>query len=269
MKRNLVDPRDTTGLDVSHLLTPEHRAHMAGLGRRYAQPSGLFMGPNPDDADDDEDEEEEDEPLELDPSDIVKVGNKTMTVRELQRIAATEKKQGKRAGQSAVLKRLGFDTVEDAEAALAGAKPPVKKKADEGEDDGEEERRQRDRDEERRRERAAAAAKERKLDLRGALRDAGVSRADLDAGEALLDRLVDADYDEDDLEDAVERLQETRAGKALFADGEDDQDDKPERRTTGKLPAGRPKRRNQPPAKKQGQAGRSRAERKGWIKTDI
>lgn len=264
----LVDPRDTSGLDVSGLLTSEHRAYLDLLGPRYALFAGASMKKDDDDEDDDDDDDE-DEPLELDPDARIKVGNKTMTVADLQRIAAKEKRQGKQAGKSALLRSIGFDSEDDLRAALAKV-PKEQKPGGSGGGSDDEEARQRAAEQEREAERSRRkqAAKERSLDLRGALRDAGVAKADLDAGEALLDRLVDSDYDDDDLEDALDQLRDSRAGRGLFDEEEGEEERETPKKRAAKIPAGRPKGRNTPPAPKAGQEGRRRAERRGWIKND-
>lgn len=264
-KPKLVDPRDTSGLDVRHLLKPDHKAYLDLLGPKFAVFAGASMKKDDDDdeGDDDDDDDDDDDHLELDPDDKVKVGNKVMTVADLQRIAAREKRSGKKAGRNALVKQLGFESEDDLAEALKNA-PKAKKDDDDDQGDDEARRAREKREQERQEERARQRAKERKLDLRGALRDAGVSRADLDAGEALLDRIVDSDYDDDDLEDGIEELKRTRAGKALFDD--DDADDKPERRQVATLPPGRAKRKNHPDKKPFGSGGLERAKRKGWIK---
>lgn len=116
---------------------------------------------------------------------------------------------------------------------------------------------------------AKAAARERRADLRGALRDAGCPRDDLDDALALLDRAVGSDYDDDELDDEVEALKTRRP--ALFGDdddpdGDDDSREKKQKRPArGNLPAGRGGRRKAAPAQF-GAAGLDRAKRKGWVK---
>jgi hypothetical protein len=252
-------------LDVRHLLTDEHRAFLASVTSRPA--TGLsMMADDPDDGDDDD--PDDDDPLELELTDKIKVGNRTMTVGELQRIAATEKKQGKRSGQTAVLKALGFDTLDDAKAAIARL-PKGKTEDDKPTGDDEATRRAEQRELEAAERERKSALKERRADLRGILRDHGVSRDDLDDAQAMLDRLVDDDYDEDDLEDAVETLKTKRAAKPLFEPLSDEEQEEREapRRRAARLPTGGPReRRQKPPAKPFGAGGLERARQKGWVK---
>lgn len=266
-KPKLVDPRDTTGIDVTGLLAPQHRAFLDSLST-LAVRSGMRMGPDDDDDEDgDDDGEDDDEALELEPDTLIKIKiggkDKELTVAELQRIAAKEKREGKKAGQRATLVALGFESIEEAQEALKGAKKPAKKKTgteDDGDDDRATERETAAEARERK-----AADKERRADLRGALRDAGVPRDDLDDAMALLDRAVDTEYDDDDLEDAVEELKGRRP--ALFGEADDEGDEEDEKpKPKAKIPSGRgPKRRNQP-KRKFGQGGLERAKRDGFIK---
>jgi hypothetical protein len=261
-KPKLVDPRDTTGLDVTGLLSPAHRAHLDLLGSRYALFSGWQMKEDDDGEDDDtKGDDEEDDVVQLEPDDLIKVGDKKLTVAQIQGIMAKEKRQGKKAGRQAVLDELGFASVEEAQAALKGATKPKPKK---GEDDDEADTRASEREtaaEERERK---AKAKERRADIRGALRDHGVSRDDLDDAMALLDRAVDTDYDDDDLEDAVEELKQRRPGFFGEDDGDDGEGTKP--RPKAPIPTGRPKSRNKAPQKTFGAGGLERAKRMGFIK---
>lgn len=246
-------------------LTPDHRSFLAGLPARNAMFRGFTMKADDDNDDPDDDNQDDDDVVDLDPDDKVKVGDKVMTVSDLQKIAAREKRQGKKAGQSALLRRFGFDTIEDLEEALQNLPDDddTGKDSDKKDKDGDEDARNRQKRDQGKEDKLRL--KERKLDLRGALRDAGVPRDDLDAGEALLDRLVDRDYDDDDLDDAIEELQRSRAGKALFASS--DADDQPApRRTAAGLPKGKPKGKPRPAGKPFGEKGRERAARRGWIK---
>jgi len=257
---------DLSAAAIAPMLSPEHRSFLASLQDRTAVFRGFTMKDDGDGDDGNDDDGEDEDFLELDDDDKVKVGDKVMTVAELQRIAAREKRQGKKAGQRSVLARLGYDSVEELEEALQGLGS--------GDDDAEKDKGKKTDDEDARprqkRDQGAEdrlRSKERKLDLRGALRDAGVSRDDLDDGYALLNNLVDRDYDEDDLADAVEQLKATRAGKALFESGEDDTEPKTKRKA-GYTPQGRPKGKPKPPGKPFGAGGVERARRRGWIKDD-
>ena len=252
------------GVDLSALLTDEHRAFLSGLPGRTAMFRGFTML-GEDDPDPDDEDQDDDDLVELDPEDRVKIGDKVMTVADLQKIAAREKRQGKKAGASALVKRLGYETEEELEAAIAAAgnSAPAKPAAD-ADADAEIARKRTQRDQV---DAEKQRKKERRLDLRGALRDEGVSRDDLDAAEALLDRMVERDYEEDDLPDYVDELRRTRAGKALF-DVDDDDETPTERRTAATIPKGRPKGKPKPPAKPAGAGGLARAQRKGWIKAD-
>lgn len=251
-----------TIIDIADLLSPEHRSYLDGLPSKYAAFRGWELKKTDDDddeEDDDSDDDDEDGPIELDPDDIIKVGEKEMKVSDLQRIAAKEKREGKKAGQRAVLQALGFESLEDAQAALKGAGKPKAKKTDDADDDRATERETAAEARERK-----AAERERRADLRGALRDHGVSRGDLDDALALLDRAVDTEYDEDDLEDAVDELKGRRPG--LFGSDDSDSDDDERPAPKAKIPNGRgPQRRNKP-KRKFGQGGYERAKRDGFIK---
>lgn len=271
-RSTLVDPRDTTGLDVSHLLTPEHRAHMAGLGPKYAMFAGVTMkkGDDPDPDDDDNDDDEEDEDEDDDPETEFRTGGKVFKVGDINRLMAREKRQGGRSALNKLAEELGFDSIDDLKAAAEKGKAPTKKKRrddDEDEDDEAAERaRQRESQATEREKRAAA--KERRADLRAALAAEGVSREDMDEAVALLDRRVDDEYDEDDLDDAIDELRETRAGRALF--DRDDEEERPApRKKAAARPQGRgPRGRQRPRAVEPGAGGRARAKERGWLKDD-
>ena len=143
---------------------------------------------------------------------LVKIGDKTHKVEDLTRIMANEKRQGKRSGIAEALAELGFDSLEDAKAALEAKTTPTPKApaapADGGNDDAaaaiaaaaERERKAAERE-------AKAAAVTRKAELRAALAGTGVPRAALDDAVVLLNAQVPSDYDVDELEDAVVELQ--------------------------------------------------------------
>lgn len=259
----LVDPRDTTGLDVTGLLNPTHLAHLAGLGPKYALFGGWRMKDEGCDDPDCEDEDcDGDHGVEdTDPETEIVVGGKTLKVGKLQRIMATEKRQGKKAGQTALLTELGFDSLDDAKAFVEKnkqAKPP-KKKTGENDDDEAATAAARERETAAEKRERLAAEKERKADLRGALRDAGVSRDDLDDVHALLDREVDAEYDEDELEEAVEALKERRPS---FFGQKDEDAERPRPRAKAKIPAGGGPRRKTSQGKTGWDAGKARAQRR-------
>lgn len=230
-----INPADLSPFDVADLLVSHRRGWSGGLLMK--EPDG-----DPDeDLDEDPDDDPDEDPDAADPDSTVKVGDRTFKVSELQTIMAREKRQGRKSGRNAVLKELGFDSIEDLKAKLAAAggdDPDDNAPAD---DKAKAAAAQRDR-EVAERERKAAE-RERRADLRAALAEAGARGDDLDDAYALLDRKVDREYDEDDLTDEVETLMKRRP--ALFGkDSDDDTDPKPKPR--GNLPTGTPRRKAKP-----------------------
>lgn len=189
--------------------------------------------------DDDEDDDDDDDD-ELDGDTIIKVGDKEIAVKDLQRIMAKEKRQGRSSGTRQTLEALGFDSLDDAKAFIEQHKKPKKKKSgDGGDDEADEKARKREEAANARETRAKAA--ERKADLKAALSAEGVSKDDMEDAVALLDRAVDAEYDDDDLDDAVEELRERRP--ALFGDDDEEGDEENGRKrkpARGRIPSGRP-----------------------------
>lgn len=188
-----------------------------------------------DDPDDDDDDDPDDDDDAIDPETIIKVGDKEIAVKDLQRIMRKEKTQGKRSGARETLKELGFDTLEAAKSALK-----VKKKAPKADDDDpDDDEASKDR-QSAAADRVAAKAAKREAQLIRALSKAGADEDDLDDALAILDRELDAEYDDDDLNDAVEELKGRRPG--LFGDDDEDDDEKDKSKTParGRIPAGRP-----------------------------
>ena len=158
--------------------------------------------------DEDGNDDGDDPDDEVDPDATVKVGDKTFKVTQLQTIMAREKRQGARSGQTQLATDLGFESVDALKAALETAAPPAVPAGDAGDAaTAEREKAAAAREAAAKAREAAAAKKERRAELRGALRDNGVAKDDLDDAYALLDRAVDADFEEDDLEIAVGELQ--------------------------------------------------------------
>ena len=211
----------------------------------------------------DEDDEDEDDDEGLDPNAVVKVGDRTFKVSELQTIMAREKRQGKRSGQRELLTSLGYESADDLKAALEAARPAGDGKKSEADEAAA--RAAVEREEAARKREATAAAKERKAELRGALREHGVDREDLDDVYAMLNSKVPADYDEDDLEEAVEALKKRRP--ALFGEEKDgdEGDEKKPKTPRAPMPVGGQRRKTQT-TKTFGSAGLERARRKGWVK---
>lgn len=251
-------------VDITALLTDEHRAFMAGLPARTALFRGFTMKEDGDD-DGDGDGDGDDEHDEADPDSVVTIDGKTFKVSDLQGIMAREKRQGKRAGQKALLTALGVDSVEELKEALAEAGKPAKKKAASADDDdadkgpSEAEKRAEKRERE-------AAAKERRSDLVTALAAEGVSKADMDDALAILDRQVPSTYDDDDIEEQIEKMLTRRP--ALFgADEADDTEDKPKpRKRAAVIPPGNQRGKKKATSKPFGQGGIERAKRRGWVK---
>jgi hypothetical protein len=266
-------------VDLYELLPEKERLFLDST-IAYRLNSGLLMeDDDDDDDDDDEDDGDDDDPLELGDDDKVKVKfggkEKVLSVAQLKRIGTTEKRQGRKAGRAALLKDLGYESEDDLKEAIARI-PAKKKAANKADDDADDDAAEASREEARRAEQARKRrqeeedkARERRFDLRGALRDAGVSRDDLDDAFALLDRKVDDDYDDDELDDAVEEFKASRAGKVFFDDGEDEVDEDgnpikkvaPKKRTAGGRARNTPTRRNAVKGKKPGDEGRARAKR--------
>lgn len=243
-------------LPIGHPLTKQDLAGRSPfdvadqiIAFRQGWSGGLLMkepDPDPDPDPDDPDPDDED-PDAADPESTLKVGDRTFKVSDLQTIMAREKRQGKKAGRSSLVKDLGFDSVEELKAALeaadSGAPPDPDLDPDDkgktGKDDAatkaaaEATRKARERE-------AAADARVRRADLRSALTGAGVVKDDLDDAYAMLDRKVDSDYDEDDLDDEVEALKKRRP--ALFGEDPDDDDTEPKPKSRANLPTGTPRR---------------------------
>lgn len=261
-------------VDLYGKLSPEHRAHLDLLGPRYARFGGWTMKDDDGDGDSgDGGDDDDDDVVQLEPNELILVGGKKMKVSDLQRIAAREKREGKKAGQTALLKKLGFESLEDLEDALTADRPAPKDddqddKGNGPKPDDEAARRAKRRELDAEKRERTAAIKERRADLRGALRDAGVSRDDLDDAFAMLDRTVDDEYEDDDVEEAVEALQERRPALFGVADDDGTRRPPPPRHVAAGLPAGRPKRRNSGKAPEPGEEGRRRAAARGWIKQD-
>lgn len=237
------------------------------IAYRRAQFGGWTMKDDDDDPDDDGDDDPDDDDDAIDPETIIKVGDKEIAVKDLQSKMAREKRQGRSAGTRETLKALGFDSLDDAKSFVTKHKGTKPKPAPKSDDDDEDvaAAKQAAADAQRQAEATTreAKAKSRRADLKGALAAAGVPRTDLDDALALLDRTVDAEYDDDDLDDAVEELKGRRP--ALFGsdgEGDDDEDNpKPKARTKAKIPEGRPKRTKS--SKNTGwDRGKARAERR-------
>lgn len=194
-----------------------------------------------------------DDPIDVDPNATIKVGDRTWKVSDLQRIAAEEKRQGKRSGERGVLEALGVDNVDAAKELIAAAKK--QREAEESEA----QRAKREAEEARQtadRERAEAAAERRQSSLERALVRQGVNDDDLDDAVLLLDRGLDKDADADAILDAAKKLKERRA--ELF-DGEAPPSSGSGRRD---LPPGDKKRKPGTPGRKFGEGGLARAERR-------
>lgn len=208
----------------------------------------------PDPDDDDGDDEGDDD--EADPESTVKVENRTFKVSELQTVMAREKRQGKKAGRTELLKELGYDSLDALRDALGSGA------GEDGGDAGDDEatRKAAERERQAAEKERNAEQKARRADLRGVLREFGVTRVDLDDAFVLLDRDVDAEYEDDDLEEAVEALKQRRPN--LFESPQGGDTPPPPKAT---LPTGGRRRRTKPEPVFGG-AGMARAKRKGWVK---
>lgn len=255
----------TRGLPVDH---PFNRTHgksvdeiTADIMEYHRGRSGLVMklvgGVEVDDDDP--------RPADPDPADgsladdeVIKIDGRDWKIGDLKRIAATEKRQGKAAGQREVLEALGVTDIEAAKGMIAAAK-----KAQQA-DETEAQTKAREAEESRRgadNEKLQAAAERRTASLERALVRRGVDDADLDDAVSLLDKAVPAGGDADAIASAADALKERRT--ELFG-GTTKQDT---RVPAGSTPPGRPPARNQPKGNQFGAGGLARAERR-WGKNE-
>lgn len=202
----------------------------------------------------DDDPRPADDDGSLDDAEIVKIDGKEWKVGDLKRIAATEKRQGKAAGQREVLAALGVDDVDTAKKLIAAAQEAARK------DESEAERKQREADEARTtadRERASAAEERRTAALERALVRRGVGDDDLDDAVTILAKKVAKDADADAIAEEADALKTRRP--ELFEATEP----APVRRPgSGALPPGAPKGRPRPQGQEFGAGGLARAKRR-------
>jgi hypothetical protein len=192
-----------------------------------------------------------------DPNATVTIDGREWKIGDLQRLAADEKRQGKRAGQREVLEQLGVTDLDAAKALIASAQEQQRK------DETEAQRKQREADEKAAaadREKAIAAEERRAASLERALIRRGVGDADLDDAVALLQKQLGQDADADAIAAEADKLKERRA--ELFDGTVDD----------GRPPAAQipPGRTGNPPRPRQavfGQGGLARAEKRWGKKT--
>lgn len=211
--------------------------------------------PDGDDPDGDDPDDDEDDPDAADPDSTIKVGDRTWKVSQLQTVMAREKRQGKKSGKTELLREVGFESVEDLKAALEAAAPP-QPKGTSGDDEAAKQAQAREAAAAKREQEAAKKA--RRADLVTALAGAGVTRADIDDAHALLDRAIDTEYDDDDIDAEIESLRQRRPG--LF--GEDPSGEKPPAQPRGNLPTGGGNRRRPKQQAVFGAGGLARAEKR-------
>lgn len=186
-------------------------------------------------------------------SEVIKIDGREWTVGQLKKIAATEKRQGKAAGQREVLETLGVENVDAAKALIEAAREAQRK------DETEAERKQREADEARRvadQEKRTAAEERRTAALERALVRRGVGDDDLDDAVTILAKQVPADADPEAIAEAADKLKERRAelfGGTTAA---------PPRTPAGGLPPGAPRSRPTPQGQPFGAGGLARAEKR-------
>jgi hypothetical protein len=207
---NATEPRDDLVIDVR---LGGHDYWYVGGGRWLPQISG-GDGPSdpPEDGDDPGDNDEGDD-------------DKKFTQADLDKHAAREKKQGKRAAVRELLEKFNFESVEEVEAFLKEAREKAKpakrpKEREAGDKDVDDKSADKVKERERR-----VAAKELDADIRIELISAGAPR-DRDKL-ATLSRMIDRDElgddpDQDDIADAVEDLK--KDWPALFESNDDGDD---------------------------------------------
>lgn len=155
---------------------------------------------------------------------------KKFTQGDLERHAAKEKRQGRRAATRELMEKFGFDSVEDAEefiekARKASSKPSGKDDPDGGSDDGSDAAAAAaDRESKAKGREEAAARKETEADVRIALIAAGAPTDKTKLAE--MARMIDIETgaDEDTIDDAVEEYKQ-RWPQLFGSDADDDQDD--------------------------------------------
>lgn len=189
-----------------------------------------------------------------DPNATVTIEGRTWKIGDLQRLAAEEKRQGKRSGQREVLEALGVKDQDEAKALIEAARQRQKDQETEAERKAREAQEARDAAD---REKREAAQERRQTQLERVLVRRGVNDDDLDDAVLLLSRGLDDDADADAIADAADKLKERRA--ELFGEKEEGTG-RPPRRTD--LPPGDKGRKKATPGQKFGAGGLARAERR-------
>lgn len=237
---------------VAAQMSPHALAELAVASRRgWSGPVGMRMtagdpNPEPDPNDDDG---------SLADSEVVKIDGKEWTIGQLKKIAATEKRQGKKAGERAVLEELGVEDIAAAKKLIEAAQESARA------DETEAQRVKREAEEERAaasREKSTAAEERRTAALERALVRRGVADDDLDDAVTILAKKVATDADAEAIAEEADSLKERRP--ELFGTAEA----APVRRPggAGGLPPGRPAGRPKPQGAVFGAGGLARAERR-------
>lgn len=219
--------------------------------RGWSGPIGMSMGPDPDPNDDGG--AGGGGGNDPDPDATVTIDGREWKIGDLQRLAADEKRQGKRAGERDTLAALGVESVDDAKALIAAAKQRQKDEETEAQTKAREAAEARAAAD---REKADAAAERRQASVERALIRAGVNEDDLDDAVVLLEKGLDKDADADAIKDAADKLKERR--EELFTST----GTKPPGRPAAPTPSGRPGPRNTPQDKPFGAGGLARAEKR-------
>lgn len=186
-------------------------------------------------------------------SEVIRIDGKDWKVGDLKKIAATEKRQGKRAGQREVLEALGVEDVDAAKKIIDAAREQQRK------DETEAERKTREAEESRstsERERAEAREEKRTAALERALVRRGVADEDLDDAVTILGKKLAADADAEAIAEEADALK-TRRPELFGAE-----EAAPTRRPAAQIPPGRPAGRPRPKGAVFGAGGLARAEKR-------
>lgn len=222
-------------------------------GGRWIFPDGTTLpvvsGGDGSDDDEDEDDETDDEDEEDDEEDDDEDRQKSkkskilkMSQDRLSKITTREHKRGEREGRKAVLKALGFSTLDEAKSALN----PDDEDQDKGNKPGSQDDKAKREVEEAKRE-AEEAKKSAQIERR-LLRTEGFNVKRLDHAVRLLDVKELLEADDDEIDDAIESLREEIP--ELWDSGDGDEEDDPSKKSRRK-PSARKSNPGSPPRKRQ------------------
>jgi hypothetical protein len=201
---------------------------------------------DPDEVDDDLDEIDDDDDDDLD-----EIEDKTVKVKQsrMTQLLTREKKVGIKAGRKAVLKELGFDTLDAAKAKLSQSE--TKKPTDDASDEKDKEA-QRTRDAETAKVQHEAKISKAESLLTRRLTMAKVDPNKLDAAIKIMDAEEHVESDADEVDAAIEELQE-KMPEFFLSEDDDEDGDKPRKKTskrpaTKSNPGGAPRKKGEPSA---------------------